>query len=596
MSEVVKYRIVLWDRTGLNGWRGAQKAVVFDAKSIGIEEYANDSGSAFWTLSNDHPQISEFQPLLRHYEISYWSPSKSRWEFAGAGILNDYQATEYETTFSGIDYKAVLNQYYTANTGTTVAQTTKVNPNLVPNVYGSPFFGTAYLDGTGTSIIYTSDFSTTVSVNDIPFYGYDNNDGGATSETITDALQLNITSIYTNSATTGYETDFYFAVMASPPASEDSNEPPLSKSTTLGYLVIAADALTGTSKFRVTNKNAIFVPYEISLLPKWAEAGSPFSAPANLFNTTPRVFSPTRRGVTYQFQIYAGIYRSSTSTWYVQKVGSKTATITQAQKTLNVVDIVTDTFTTVAAKTDSRIKYATLSVSGATQTTHVTYTASQPVLEYIAATCDLEMGARTDGGKAIFGITKPTGGNSYGGNFTLRLNVSPAAISTLSLRYPENINYYAFDPGYSRVRNNVSVIPSSAYLAGQSGAASGGVIAIGASASDTASIALYGEIPLITSKTGLMTPDVAQREANRLKSIYSAVNTKSVSLRVVLDSIELWDGWDVGDSININIQHGIVSVNEAFVISGVRWFAESQGHQRFEFELVQGSSFRAAKA
>lgn len=595
MSESLKYRITLWDRTGTNGWRGQQKAVVFDAKSIGIEEYANDSGSAFWTLNNDHPQISEFQPLSRHYEISYWSPTKSRWEFAAAGILNDYQATEYETTFSGIDYKAVFNQYYTPNAGATVTLTTKISPNCAPNVYGSPFFGTSYLT-TGTSIIYTSDFSTTASVVDIPFYAYDNNDGGATTQTITDALQLNITSIYTGTATTGFDTQFYFAVMASPPASEDSGEPPLPKSTTLGYLVIDADGLTGTASKRVTNKNAIFVPYELSLLTKWADAGSPFSAPASLSNTTPRVFSPTRRGVTYQFQIYAGIYRSSTSTWYVQKVGTKTGLITQAQKTLNAVEIVTDTFTTVTAKTNSRIKYATLSVSGATATTHTTFTASQPALEYVAAVCDLEMGARTDGGKAIFGITKPTGGATYGGNFTLKLNIAPTALSTISLRYPDNINYYGFDPGYSRVRNNILVVPNAAYLAGQSGVAAEGVIAIGATASDTASMATYGEIPLIAAKGGLVTAEVAQREANRLKSIYSVANTKSVSLRIGIDSIELWDGWDVGDSININIQHGIVSVNEAFVISGVRWFAESAGNQRFEFELVQGSSFRAAKA
>ena len=594
MSQQTKYRIVLWDRAGANGWRGTQKAVVFDAKSIGVEEFANDSGSAFWTLSNDHPQIAEFQPLLRHYEISYWSPSKSRWEFAAAGILNDYQATEYETTFSGIDYKAVFNQYYTPSSGSLVNQTTKLSPDLAVNVFGTPFYGTSYV--TPDSIIYTSDFSTTVSVEDVPFYSYDNNDDGATSATITDALRLNITSVYTGTATTGFDAEMHFAVMASPPAPEDSGEPPLTKGTTLGTLTIATDALTGSAKFKVTNKNATFVPYELSLLTKWADASSPFTARADLHNTTPRVFSPTRRGVTYQFQVYAAIYRSSTTTWYVQKVGAKTATITQAQKTLNAVEIVTDTFTTITAKTNSRLKYATLAISGTTQTTHVTYTASQPALEYIAGVCDLEMGARTDGGKAIFGITKPTGGASYGGNFTLRLNVSPSAISTFSLRYPDNINFYAFDPGFSRVRNNVLVVPSSAYLAGQSGAASQGIIAIGASASDTASISTYGEIPLITSKVGLMTADVAQREANRLKSIYSVANTKSVSLRIVLDAVELWDGWDVGDSININIVHGLVSVNEAFVISGVRWFAESQGNQRLELELVQGSSFRAAKA
>jgi hypothetical protein len=50
----------------------------------------------------------------------------------------------------------------------------------------------------------------------------------------------------------------------------------------------------------------------------------------------------------------------------------------------------------------------------------------------------------------------------------------------------------------------------------------------------------------------------------------------------------------VGDSINVQIKHGLVDINEPFVIAGYRWYGESDGHERLEMDLVQGSSFAAS--
>jgi hypothetical protein len=62
-------------------------------------------------------------------------------------------------------------------------------------------------------------------------------------------------------------------------------------------------------------------------------------------------------------------------------------------------------------------------------------------------------------------------------------------------------------------------------------------------------------------------------------------------LSVLADGIEVWNGWDVGDSIRVTIKHGAVNIDEAFVISGVRWYGESNGSERLEIDLVQGSAF-----
>jgi hypothetical protein len=78
-----------------------------------------------------------------------------------------------------------------------------------------------------------------------------------------------------------------------------------------------------------------------------------------------------------------------------------------------------------------------------------------------------------------------------------------------------------------------------------------------------------------------------------LLNSYKPENAKQVDLAVVVDGVDLWNGWDVGDSIRVTIKRGLVDIDEPFVISGVRWFGESDGHERVELDLVQGSAFGA---
>jgi hypothetical protein len=312
--------------------------------------------------------------------------------------------------------------------------------------------------------------------------------------------------------------------------------------------------------------------------------------------------APLRRGITYSFQLYAAINRSSTSQWYRTATGAITgasdttipARVTVGQQTEDANAAITRIFSDAkTSKTLGRIRFATLSVTGSTATTHVLYSAGEPVLNYIAKVCDLEMGAKTDSSKAVFGINRPAPGSSYDGSFKLRLSVSSSASTAFSLRYPDNINRFQYSPGLSSLRNDVTVIPSTGYLSGEN--QYDGANIIGSNVSDSASINTYGRIPLIASKAGLINKETAAGEATRMLNTYKEINTKRVSLMVIPDGIDLWFGWDLGDSINVNIKKGLVSVDESFVISGVRWFGESDGRERIELELVQGSAFAAAK-
>jgi hypothetical protein len=221
------------------------------------------------------------------------------------------------------------------------------------------------------------------------------------------------------------------------------------------------------------------------------------------------------------------------------------------------------------------------------------FSSGQPSLDYIADICELEMGAKTNGDKVVFGISKPDASSTYSGNFLLKLSVSSSATTAFALRYPDNIKSFIYDPGYGKVRNLITVIPTEKYLTGSAGQNSGGTSLVGAESSDTASQASYGTIPLISAKGGFVDSQAAKNEANRLLNTLKLSNSKQVSLSVVIDSVDLWNGWDVGDSVNVSINKGIVNINEPFVISGVRWFGETDGHERVELELVQGSAFGA---
>lgn len=651
VSANPRFRITLWS-IAANGWRDAQKAVIYDAKNIGIEDRANDAGSAFWTLDNDHPQIAECVPLARHYEIARWSQARNRWEFVGAGMLNDYSVTEYQTVFNGIDYKAVLNQINTPLTQVTTdyaaTLNTDIGPNGVIDASDDPFAMNLSTDSTKTryyndsgdqlfdwaeppaTVAYAADIrkvtvteynAWTAGTSTLPVIK--NIDTGvSTTYWQTPAILLYWTAQWISPTIAGFQVPppMYFRVYASPPAYRDAGAPPLDNIGLLGQfydssMISPSGALTEGSTFGTYYY--FFVPQELKLA--ISAAGYTFtgydSIPATYTDPTVTYTKPIaalKNGVTYTFQIYAAIKRTSTNAWFRSHVGA--ISMPQSAPTTNVLssevtmgqaeaETLEESITRVfnAAKninSYSRIRYASLSTEGslASADVHNSFSAGEPVLQYISSLCDVEMGTRTDGSKVVFAIDKPTGGNSYGGNFKIRINVSSATSSTFALRYPETIKAFSYSPGYSRVRNDITLIPLNGYLSGNSGQLSSGSSIIGATAVDTASQSANGYIPLIATKGGLVDSSAAQNEANRLLLTYKIANTKQVNLRTTLDTVDLWNGWDIGDTVRVTIKRGLINLDEGFVITGVRWYGELDGHERIELDLIQGTAFAAAYA
>jgi hypothetical protein len=94
---------------------GNEVCVIYDAKNIGSEVYANDVGSAFWTLPVDHPLVPDLIPLRRHYKIE--RKSGNSWVLIGAGLLSAYDATNDEIVYEGMDYMTMMSMHYTKLVG-----------------------------------------------------------------------------------------------------------------------------------------------------------------------------------------------------------------------------------------------------------------------------------------------------------------------------------------------------------------------------------------------------------------------------------------------------------------------------------------------
>lgn len=116
------YRVILWDVDTTDRGRGSIAAIIHDAKDIGVSSYLNEGGEIFFTLPYNHPQIAECVPQERHYRVDRFDEEAGRYVTLGQGLLEDYDATDNEVVFYGIDYMGVL--YKTITTPSTTQEYT----------------------------------------------------------------------------------------------------------------------------------------------------------------------------------------------------------------------------------------------------------------------------------------------------------------------------------------------------------------------------------------------------------------------------------------------------------------------------------------
>jgi hypothetical protein len=125
------YRVILWESNTTDRGRGNIAAVIHDAKNVGVSSYLNEGGEMFFTLPYNHPQLSACVPLERHYRVDRFDEEDGRYVTLSQGLLEDYEATENETIFYGLDYMMVLQKTITTpSTSTLVTYNDKTFANI----------------------------------------------------------------------------------------------------------------------------------------------------------------------------------------------------------------------------------------------------------------------------------------------------------------------------------------------------------------------------------------------------------------------------------------------------------------------------------
>ena len=129
--------VVIRSRNAYNAadefWQGPPVAVITNARDIGVQLYANDAGSMYFTLPVDHPVLPLIDPLNQHYVIQKWNGSS--YDTIQSGFITDYDASANEVVISGVDYMATLNKYYTPLHGPELGA--KAIPNTDLTVIGT---------------------------------------------------------------------------------------------------------------------------------------------------------------------------------------------------------------------------------------------------------------------------------------------------------------------------------------------------------------------------------------------------------------------------------------------------------------------------
>lgn len=126
------YRVILWETSTTDRGRGKIAAVIHDAKNVGVSSYLNEGGEMFFTLPYNHPQISACVPLERHYRVDRFDEEEGKYVTLGQGLLEDYEASENETVFYGLDYMMVLQKTITTPSTTTLVT---YNDKTFANIY-----------------------------------------------------------------------------------------------------------------------------------------------------------------------------------------------------------------------------------------------------------------------------------------------------------------------------------------------------------------------------------------------------------------------------------------------------------------------------
>jgi hypothetical protein len=95
---------------GANRGPGTVAAIIYNAKEIGATMLYNSPGEMHFTLDADHPQVSVIEPKQTHYALEFYTGDA--WREVYAGLVWDFDATDRQVVFYGVDYLSLFDTVY----------------------------------------------------------------------------------------------------------------------------------------------------------------------------------------------------------------------------------------------------------------------------------------------------------------------------------------------------------------------------------------------------------------------------------------------------------------------------------------------------
>lgn len=104
------YRIQAWDTSGTGFGPGVQIAEFSKAKNLGWADYLNDVPEAFFTLSQDDPQIQRLRTYRDKTIFKIYRDSDNVW----SGPMGEWDANERDAVFYGYGYLSYFHKLASA--------------------------------------------------------------------------------------------------------------------------------------------------------------------------------------------------------------------------------------------------------------------------------------------------------------------------------------------------------------------------------------------------------------------------------------------------------------------------------------------------
>jgi hypothetical protein len=198
------------------------------------------------------------------------------------------------------------------------------------------------------------------------------------------------------------------------------------------------------------------------------------------------------------------------------------------------------------------------------------------------------------------GVRKQNGSAADGSKLFINPNMTDQPV--LTLEYPGVIGAFRYNADGRRLRNDVRLIPATAYLSGAYTNMSG-VRLKGVTDKDTTSQEIYGLAPILTAQQGFIDEDDAKLAAKRLldqRKNFDVASTLTIGLE--RDKLNPFHDFFLGDAVRVFVRRDNVNLTNSdyldllagiYIIAGVTYKVGTEGAEDVVLQLLNSKYFAA---